>query len=191
MHHLRHHAIARRWRILALIGILLCPACERQAPAPPQPPDADEIRTFTGTWSTIGHRRTVQLGGGRQAAIFNFTGAMLLGGPQRLKRGFKAEVIGLADSLSGMQARCVWTDEQGEKVFSELHGTTAGPDVPITGRFIGGTGRYAGVTGEYTFKWLRLIDTEDSEVSGRVVDLKGWARLGAAEVRKPAPGSGQ
>ena len=191
MHYHRHPDIVRRWRILALIGILLCPACERQAPAPPQPAAAGEICTFTGTWTTIGHRRTVHLGGDRQASIFNFTGSMLLGGPQRLKRGFKAEVIGLADSLSGMQGRCVWTDEQGEKVFSELHGAAAGFDQPITGRFIGGTGRYARVSGEYTFKWLRLVDTEDGEVSGRVVDLKGWARLGPAEVRQPAPGGGQ
>ncbi len=36
-----------------------------------------------------------------------------------------------------------------------------------------------GAIGEYSFKWQRLINNEDGEVSGRVVDLKGWALLGA------------
>ena len=177
---MRYHtrsSIVTRWCSFVLLAALLCISCESQAPPPQQTAESDQVRNFTGTWTTTGNRQTMQLGPGHEATIFRFTGSLLLGGPQRLKAGFKAEVIGFTDSKSGMQGRCVWTDERGEKVFSELHGEAINPDRLIQGRFIGGTGRYAGVTGEYTFKWQRLIDNEDGEVSGRVVDLKGWARL--------------
>jgi hypothetical protein len=79
-----------------------------------------------------------------------------------------------------MQGRCVWTDERGDRVYSELKGQAVGSGNHIEGRFIGGTGRYAGVTGDYSFQWQYVVDTEDGAVSGRVVNLKGRARLGQA-----------
>lgn len=176
--------------IAALTAIVLCQACDRQRPPSPESPSSEKTHHFTGTWTTIGKRQDMQLGPERQATIFSFTGSLLLSGPQRLKTGFKAEVIGLTDSDSGMQGRCVWTDEHGEKVYSELHSEAAGPGSLITGRFIGGTGRYQGVTGEYTFKWQRMTDTGEGEISGRVIDLKGSARLGSPQTGdlQAAPG---
>ena len=88
-----------------------------------------------------------------------------------------------------MQGRSVWTDERGDQVFSELGSAAGGPGKPIQGRFIGGTGRYAGVSGEYSFKWRTLVVSEDGSVSGRVVGLKGWARIGAP-AGTPKPGQG-
>ncbi len=169
-------ALSPFWYSLALLLVLLCPSCDRQTPPIPQSAITGQVRNFTGTWTTTGNRQTMELGPGHESAIFRYTGSLLLGGPQSFQRGFKAEVIGLVDNRTGMQGRCVWTDERGEKVFSSLQ---AAPDsVPLlTGRFLGGTGRYAGVTGEYTFKWQKLIENEDGDVSGRVIDLKGWARL--------------
>ena len=58
------------------------------------------------------------------------------------------------------------------------------------GTFLGGTGRYAGVTGEYTFRWQTVVDSEDGDVSGRVVDLKGRVRVGS-DVAPPAGGGTQ
>ena len=78
-----------------------------------------------------------------------------------------------------MQGRCVWTDERGDMVYSELKGEAVGSGNHIVGTFVGGTGRYAGVTGDYTFQWQYVVDAEDGAVSGRVVDLKG-GRLGQA-----------
>ena len=60
------------------------------------------------------------LGQGREATLFSFTGSLLLFNPERLHRGFKAEVLGLEDSASGLTARSTWTDERGDKVYSEL-----------------------------------------------------------------------
>jgi hypothetical protein len=181
------------WFITALTALMLCQACDRQQPPPAASPSSEGVRNFTGTWTAIGKRQEMQLGPERQATIFSYTGSLLLSGPQRLKTGFKAEIIGFADSDGGMQGRAVWTDERGEKVYSELHSEAAEPGSLITGLFIGGTGRYHGVTGEYTFKWQRMTDTGEGEVSGRVVDLKGSAHLGSPEVSEmqAAPGGQQ
>jgi hypothetical protein len=79
-----------------------------------------------------------------------------------------------------MQGRCVWTDERGDMVYSELRGEAVGSGNRIVGTFVGGTGRYAGVTGDYRFQWQYVVDAEDGAVSGRVVDFKGRARFGQA-----------
>ena len=180
----------RPWMRWVFIGVLLIAGCDGSTP-PPTGLESGEVRHFTGTWSATGNRQTMQLEPGHQAAIFKFTGSLLLTGPQRLTTGFKAEVIGFADSLSGSQGRSVWTDERGDKVFSELHGETISPGKEIKGRFLGGTGRFAGVSGRYSFKWQSLVQNEDGDESGRVVDLQGWARVGAQASTPPAAGGRQ
>lgn len=179
------------WCGLVIFVMLLATACEHSPPSPPSASTPGEVRHFTGTWSATGSRQSLQFGPERQSAIFKFTGSLLLTGPQRLTTGFKAEVIGFTDSESSMQGRSVWTDERGDKVFSELHGDATNPVKLIEGRFIGGTGRFAGVSGAYSFRWQTLIENEDGEVSGRVVGLKGWARLGTPNTLPPATGGPQ
>lgn len=176
---------------LALIVALLSTACDRQTTTEPIALAPGEVRTFTGTWSATGNRQTMKLESGRQAMIFRLTGTLLLTGEQRLRRGFKADVIGFSDNRSGMQGRCVWTDDRGDKVFSELRGPGRVPGQLIEGRFLGGTGRYATVSGEYTFRWKRLIDNENGKVSGRVVDLEGWVRNEPAETLPTTTGGDQ
>jgi hypothetical protein len=180
----------RHWMRLLFIVALLTAGCDRSTP-PPTALAPGEVRHFTGTWSATGNRQTMQLEAGHQAAILKFSGSLLLTGPQRPSTGFKAEVIGFADSLSGAQGRSVWTDERGDKVFSELQGETITPGKLIKGRFLGGTGRYAGVSGEYSFKWQSLVRNEDGDESGRVVDLQGWARLGSPASTPPSAGGQQ
>ena len=175
----------RRWLVLA--ALLLTAACGQSGgPATPTPP-AGEWHAFEGTWTAAGTRRTLHLGSDHRAAIFELTGSMLLTGAQRPAVGFKAQALGFSDSRAGMQGRCVWTDERGDMVYSELRGEAVGSGNRIVGTFVGGTGRYAGVTGDYTFQWQYVVDAEDGAVSGRVVDLKGRARFGQAA---PAPAGG-
>jgi hypothetical protein len=169
-------------------AFLLTAACRSGGPAPQTPP-AGEWLTFEGTWTAAGTRRTLRLGLDQRAAIFDLRGSVLLTGPQRPAVGFIAHAIGFSDSRTGMQGRCVWTDERGDMVYSELKGEAVGSGNHIVGKFIGGTGRYATVTGDYSFQWQYVIDTEDGAVSGRVVDLKGRARFGQATTA-PAGGSG-
>jgi hypothetical protein len=165
---------------MVLAALLLTVACGPSGgPASPIPPDS-EWHLFEGTWTAAGTRRTLRLGPDHRAAIFELTGSMLLTGTQRPALGFRAQAIGFSDSRAGMQGRCVWTDERGDMVYSELKGEAVGSGNHIAGKFIGGTGRYASVSGDYNFQWQYVIDTEDGAVSGRVVDLKGRARFGQA-----------
>lgn len=179
----RHHRclFSRPRRSLLFAALLLATtACGEAGGPAPQSTSAGEWLTFEGTWTAAGTRRTLQLGPDRRAAIFELTGSMLLTGAQRPAVGFKAQAIGFSDSRVGMQGRWVWTDERGDKVFSELSGEAVGSGNRIMGTFIGGTGRYAGVTGDYNFHWQYVVDAEDGAVNGRVVDFKGRARLSQA-----------
>ncbi len=113
-------------------------------------------------------------------------GSLLLTGENRPGVGFRAEFVGFTDSQSGMVGRAVWTDERGDKVFSELKGEWVGTGNRIAGTFLGGTGRYAGATGEYEFQWRYVLTAEDGAVSGRTAGFKGRVRVGAP----PAPSAG-
>ena len=173
----KSHWPRRRWPLL--VALLLATACG-QSGGSPQTPLANEWHAFEGTWTAAGTRKTLRLGPDDRAAIFELTGTVLLTGAQRPSVGFRAQAIGFSDSRAGMQGRCVWTDERGDMVYSELKGEAVGSGNRIAGTFVGGTGRYAGVTGDYTFQWQYVVDAEDGAVSGRVVDFKGRARLGQA-----------
>src|SRR5690242_16340203 len=172
-----------------MVGALLLMAACRQPNTPaPHAATVGEWRTFEGTWTATGTRRTLRLGADDRAAIFELTGSVLLTGARRPAVGFRAQAIGFSDSRAGMQGRCIWTDERGDKVYSELKGEAVGSGNRIVGTFIGGTGRYVSITGDYSFQWQYVVDTEDGTVSGRVVDFKGRARFDRAEVA-PAGGS--
>jgi hypothetical protein len=164
-----------------IVVFLLTAACGQSGGGSPQTPPAGGWHEFEGTWTAAGTRRTLRLGPDDRAAIFELTGSVLLTGAQRPSVGFRAQAIGFSDSRAGMQGRCVWTDERGDMVYSELKGEAVGSGNRIVGTFVGGTGRYAGVTGDYTFQWQYVIDAEDGAVSGRVVDFKGRARFGQTD----------
>src|SRR5215470_3101782 len=170
-------------RGLVLAALLFTAGCGQSGGPATSTPLAGAWHVFEGTWTATGTRRTLHLGPDHRAAIFDLTGSLLLTGAQRPAVGFQAHAIGFSDSRTGMQGRCVWTDERGDMVYSELRGEAVGSGNHIVGTFVGGTGRYTGVTGDYTFQWQYVVDAEDGAVSGRVVDLKGRARLG------PAPSS--
>lgn len=186
---------------IALLGVLLVTACGQPADPPAGKTAsqttsqtatvaADDVRNFTGDWTVVGSRRVLNLLPGQQAGIFQVSGSLMLSGKQRLNRAFQSEAIGFSDTTTGLHGRSVWTDEHGDKVFSELSGEGFGPSQLIEGKFTGGTGRYAGVSGEYSFKWQRLGAIEGDELAGRVVDLKGWARLGSPNVVSPTAAGG-
>lgn len=98
---------------------------------------------------------------------------MLLAGPGRPGVGFRADVIALVDSETGLIGRGVWTDEKGDQVFSELKGEGTAAKNRMTGTILGGTGRYAGVMGSYEFSWQSVIEAEDGSIQGTAAGLKG------------------
>lgn len=158
--------------------LLLIPGCDKASSPGIQASSEGQWVEFEGTWTAAGTRRTLNQGADRRSAIFDLTGSLLLSGVQRPAVGFKAQAMGFSDNRDGMVGRCVWTDEHGEQIYSELKGEMVGDGNHIVGTFVGGTGRYAGVTGEYSFQWQYVVEAEDGTVSGRVVNLKGRARFG-------------
>jgi hypothetical protein len=180
-------APSRRWLVLAALSIVA--GSSQPDGAVPREVASNQWRAFEGSWTAAGTRRTLQLGSDRRAAIFDLTGSLLLSGPERPAVGFRAHAIGFSDTREGMEGRCVWTDERGDKVFSALKGEFVGSGNRTIGTFVGGTGRYTGVTGEYSFQWQYVIESEDGAVSGRAIALKGRARLdSSAATPSRAPG---
>ena len=171
-------SFARLWMALTLL--LFTAGCSRPSAPTAEIPPSGDWRTFQGTWSASGTRQTLSLGTNHRALIFDLTGSLLLTGDQGLGVGFQARALGITDSLAGMQGRCVWTDDHGDQVYSELKGEFVATGNHIVGTILGGTGRYSGVTGEYSFEWRFVVESEDGSVSGRAVDLKGRARLSSA-----------
>jgi len=135
-----------------------------------------EWMEFEGSWNAAGSRRTLHFGADRGASIVDLRGTMLLHGPGRPGTGFRAEVIGLSDSATGLVGRGVWTDERGDRVFSEVVGEGTASQNRITGTIVGGTGRYAGSTGSYEFSWHYVLEAEDGSIQGRATGLKGRVR---------------
>lgn len=158
------------------VPVLFMAGCGQPTAPAPQILPPGEWHTFEGTWSASGTRQTLNLEANHRASILDLTGSLLLTGDRGLGVGFRAEAIGFSDNLAGMQGRCVWTDERGDKVYSELKGESVGAGNLIEGTFLGGTGRFVGVTGQYSFRWQYVVESEDV-LSGRAVDLKGRVRF--------------
>ena len=155
----------------ALLASALVAAC---GPAPPAAgPTADGWYEFAGTWNATGRRHTIPMGGDRSAALLDLTGTLLLSGPARPGVGFGGEAVVLSDTQTGMNGRAVWTDEDGNRVFSEITGDGAQRGHRVTGTIVGGTGRYAGATGTYAFTWQYVLETADGTVQGRSLDIAG------------------
>ena len=162
------------WLILAVAMLSL--ASDTLAAAADQPAAVGEWRALQGTWIATGNRSTIRLGGDRRVSITDYSGSLVLSGPSRPGAGFLAEALVLNDSQTGIVGRAVWTDDRGDKVFSELRGAAA-VGGKIVGTFVGGTGRYAGADGTYQFSWQFLIETEDGSVQGKSSGFTGRIRV--------------
>ena len=168
-------------RTFAVAVALVAGGCEQTAERPTASGASAEWREFEGSWTAAGTRRTIELGADRKGSIIDLRGTMLLAGTGRPGVGFRAEVIALTDSQTGLIGRGVWTDERGDQVFSELKGEGTRDRNRITGTILGGTGRYGGATGTYQFSWQFVIESEDGLIQGRAADLKGRYRPAAAQ----------
>jgi len=123
---------------VVLVPVLSIAGCGQPTAPTPQILPPGEWHTFEGTWSASGTRQTLHLETNHRASILDLTGSLLLTGDRGLGVGFRAEAIGFSDNLAGMQGRCVWTDERGDKVYSELKGESVGAGNLIEGTFLEG-----------------------------------------------------
>lgn len=169
------------WLGVALL-VLCTGACSGPATEPRSGLAPGESRAFEGSWTASGTRRSLELERGHQASILNLSGSLLLTGERGLGVGFQADAIGFSDNKAGGTGQAVWTDEHGDKVFSQLRGEPIGTGSKVLGTITGGTGRFAGLTGEYELHWQYVIESDDGTVSGRAVGLKGRVTAPAAGI---------
>jgi hypothetical protein len=166
---------------ILVAGLLVAAVIMAQVPAPPQPAAAAGAwRTFEGTSSASGQRQTIPTESGRPAVTVQLSGAVSLTVADGLSHGFRDEVIGFDDGTGLTVLRSVWTDENGDRIFSQLKGETVASGRRIAGTILGGTGRYAGITGDYSFEWQYVLEAEAGTISGRAIGLKGRFRHGGA-----------
>jgi hypothetical protein len=135
-------------------------------------------RTFGGSWSATGQEETIPTGGPRLAAVTRLSGSLVLTRGAGLSRGFRGEAIGFDDGFAARLGRSVWTDDRGDRIFSELKGDPLETGRHWTGTITGGSGRYANISGEYELTWQYVVRTEDGAFQGRSADLRGRFRLG-------------
>ena len=153
--------------LLALASAMAVPAAHGQT-AP-----GAEWRTFEGTWTASGLRQALPTASGRPAGTFQLSGALSLTGGAGLSRGFRGEAIGYDNGAGVLVGHSVWTDERGDRVYSQLRSETVAAGRLVTGAVVGGTGRYAGLTGEFTFEWQYVVEGEGGTISGRAIGLRG------------------
>lgn len=143
-----------------------------------QHPTSDGWRTFEATWSAAGERHTLAVEDGRTAVIVRLSGALVLKTGDGLSRGFRAQAIGFDDGRGAGVGRAVWTDDRGDRVFSDLTGHPAQTGRHLSGSFTGGTGRYAGLTGSYTLTWDYVLPSDEGRIQARAVAVTGRFRPG-------------
>jgi hypothetical protein len=166
-------------RLPHFVALAVLAGCARPAPETATPPPG-EWRSFEGTWTAGGDRRTIETGPDQRASLVDLSGSvLLLGGKPGIGAGFQARAIAYADGTASSVGRAVWTDERGDRIFSELRGAPLAAGRHLFGTFTGGTGRWAGIEGEYRLEWTWVVETGDS-VQGRTVALRGRARIGGA-----------
>ena len=149
-------------------------------PAQPLHSASSGWHEFQGTWTATGSRNLMRLKGDRRASIATFNGSLVLSGASRPNVGFRAEALVFNDSSTGLIGRAVWTDEHGDQAFSELQGSGTQADNKVLGTFVGGTGRYAAATGSYEFSWRFVLESDDGNLQGESVGLKGQVQLGSS-----------
>ena len=155
----------------------LVAAPRAQAP----PPAAEEWRSFAGAWSATGQRQALPTESGRDAAIVQLSGSVVITSGDGLSRGFRGEIIGFDDGRALAVGRWLWTDERGDRIFGEMRGEPVQTGRRFLGTITGGTGPYAGITGSYAFTWHSVVAAEDGVVQGRTVGLKGRYRRGKGQ----------
>ena len=140
------------------------------------PPAAPSSLAFEGTWTASGERKPLPTETGRDAAIVQLSGALVLSSPGGLARGFHAQAIGFDDGVGVRLGRALWVDDTGDRLFSTLTGDQLATGARFSGTITGGTGRYVGLTGEYAFTWQYVVGSSDGAISGRAVGFKGTVR---------------
>ncbi len=137
---------------------------------------AAESGEFSGTWIANGEREMFPFGDERKIYTFKLSGHVNLETSLGRQKDYWSDCVGFADTGTGIEARCVWKDFAGPKVFMTLKSEKLQKDNRFTGTIVGGTEHLKGITGELSFIWSSLSFQEEagkSSVTGQTLDLRG------------------
>lgn len=165
-------------RNLALFLILFCSMVLIKFPA--DVIAADAKGNFSGTWTANGTRENLSLGKDRETALIKFSGHVNLKDTLGQQKDYWSTCIGLADSKTGSDVRCVWRSLDGQEIYIVLQAEQLSKDWGVTGEIVGGTGGAKGITGSLSFKWSTLSFQKNNnsiEIGGYTKELKGVYQL--------------
>jgi hypothetical protein len=138
---------------------------------------------FTGTWVANGSKEVLALGSDRETALFKLSGDVNLTNIIGKESNYWSECIGLADSETGSDIRCIWRSLHGDEIYLAMKGTRLEKGSSISGSIIGGTGAAKGITGTLRFTWSMMSfdqlynETERTGISGFSKDVSGTYKL--------------
>lgn len=133
---------------------------------------AGEPGTFTGTWVANGTRDLLSFGEDRQTSLFKLSGHVNLKDEIGQETDYWAECIGLADTHTGSEVRCVWRSLDGQKIYLTLQGEKFAKGSKVTGKIIGGTEAAAGITGSLQFEWSSM----SFQTTNNITTIGGYAK---------------
>jgi hypothetical protein len=161
----------KRWgRLMTILSVLFLAA------GLPTVGNAAESGAFSGTWIANGDREMFPFGDERKIYTFKLSGHVNLETSLGKQKDYWSDCVGLADTVTGIEARCVWKDLAGPKVYITLKSEKLQKDSQFTGTIVGGTEHLKGVTGELFFIWSSLSFQEEagkSSVTGQTLNLRG------------------
>lgn len=140
----------------------------------------DATGSFSGTWSATGTREKLLFGEDRETALIRLSGHVNLKDTLGKQKDYWSTCIGLVDSATGSDARCVWRSLDGQEIYIVLKAEQLSKELVVVGEIVGGTGGAKGITGSLTFKWSTLSfqkNNNTTEVGGYAKDLKGSYQL--------------
>lgn len=136
--------------------------------------------TLTGTWVANGTKDVLRFGVQRETALFKLAGHVSLKDPLGMQKDYWAECIGLADTESGSDARCVWRALNGQEIYILLKSQRLAMGASVSGTIVGGTGVVDGIIGSLSFEWTTMSfqkQNNSTEVGGYATNLKGSFQL--------------
>lgn len=141
---------------------------------------AQAEKPFSGTWSANGTKEGLSFGKEREVALFKLAGLVHLQDGVGGQTDYWSECIGLGDSQTGSEIRCVWRSLKGQEIFVVLQAKQMAEGTHVTGEIVGGTENLTGIQGEFEFEWSTLSlekAVKGTTVGGYAKDLKGTYTL--------------
>lgn len=140
----------------------------------------DTTQSFTGSWTANGTRETLAFGEERDTALIKLSGHVNLQDELGKEKDYWSTCIGLVDTQTGSDVRCVWKGLKGTEIFIVLQADEIAEKSKVTGEVVGGTGAVKGVQGTLKFTWSSLTfqtTNKIKEMGGFTTDIQGTYTL--------------